>query len=563
MKRLLLISLIVLAAVGGWFVGRKQPRTPLSDGGRKIAFYQSPMHPWIKSDKPGNCTICGMKLTPIYEGEKGFEAAPNMVTLNSNAINVINVQTETVEKRALQRNLEVAGRVEADPTRNRVISAYVDGRVEKLFVNYNGAEVKTGEPLAVIYSPALLTAEQEYLAALSQTNLRSTAKLAEQHDRLIESARQRLKRLGLTDAQVEQTRQTGSTTNFTTQIVAPASGTVMKRDIFEGQYVKEGDRLFELIDLSQVWFVFDVYEQDLPLVQLGQKVQVVSPSLPGKIFTGPVAFIEPTLNEATRSARVRVELQNPHVDDKRALYNGLYANGSIQFQSEPVLTVSRAAVLEPGDAARVYIDHGNGAYEQRTVTLGRRGTDFIEILSGLEIGENVVSGGTLLLDSQAQINQAVSGTTPHQHEDATETPAPQHTEHPTPASSNIQELTPFFDVMHSMGQALASDDLKAYNKHAAELPIPATPQLATLSKTVKASPAKALDAARVEFLPLSIAAAEAARAFKTNQINPGVKVFKCPMFPRPGKNALWVQKDGPLRNPFYGSEMLDCGTEVE
>ncbi|MGZ8900009.1 MAG: heavy metal-binding domain-containing protein, partial [Limisphaerales bacterium] len=135
MKKLVVVILIVLAATAGWFLGRGGS-SGTEGGGRKIALYQSPMHPWIKSDKPGNCTICGMKLTPVYEGEKGFDTDPNIITLSSNAISVVNVQTEIAAQRPLERRLEVAGRVEADQTRNRVLSAYVDGRIEKLFVNF-------------------------------------------------------------------------------------------------------------------------------------------------------------------------------------------------------------------------------------------------------------------------------------------------------------------------------------------------------------------------------------------------------------------------------------------
>src|SRR5688500_9154972 len=370
MKKLLVVLLIVLAGFAGWFVGRG--RTTGGDESataRKVLFYQSAMHPWIKSDKPGNCTICGMKLTPVYEGEKGIETDANMITLSSNAINVINVQTEPAEKRPNEKTLVAADCIEADQTSRGVIAAYVDGRVEKLFVNFTGAEVKQGEPLAVIYSPALLTAEREYLTILAQTNSSNSPRLAEEHNRLVEGARQRLKRLGLTDDQIQRARDSGTATNFTTQIVAPISGTVVKREVFEGQYVKEGDRLFELIDLSHLWFVFEVYEQDLPAISLGQTVTVTAPALPGRTFAGPITFIEPTINEVTRSARVRVELENPVIDGKRALYNGLYASGRIESRSEPVLTVSRSAVIEPGDNARVYVDHGNGGYEQRIVQL--------------------------------------------------------------------------------------------------------------------------------------------------------------------------------------------------
>jgi Cu(I)/Ag(I) efflux system membrane fusion protein len=409
-KVLLAIVLIAVAATVGWYFGHQSHGHHSGEtNGRKVAYYQSPMHPWIKSDKPGNCTICGMKLTPVYEGEKGLDIEGNVVTLSSNAINVLHVQTAPAELRPIERQLNVAGKIEAQEGRYKMLSAYVDGRIEKLFINYVGAEVQQGQPLAILYSPALLTAQREYLTALSQTNFASSPQLAPEHERLVEGARLRLRRLGLTDQQIAEIRTSGAT-NLTTQIVAPIGGTVVARAVVEGQYVKEGEKLFEIADLSQMWFRFDVYEQDLPSIQLGQVVRVTSPALGDKVFEGPITFIDPNINEMSRSARVRVELQNPVFQEngreRRVLYNGLYANGSIGLRTQPVLAVDRNAVLDPGDQPRVYVDKGAGAYEMRPVTLGAHGERFVEIREGLSPGEQVVTAGNLLLDSQAQINQA-------------------------------------------------------------------------------------------------------------------------------------------------------------
>src|SRR3954467_2188208 len=219
-----LIALIVvgvMAGAGGWYLGKRPSGTEKAAQsiGRKILYYQSPMHPWIKSDKPGNCTICGMRMVPVYEGETGVAVSPDVVSLSSNALNVVNVQTAEVKKRPLELQLQVAGRIESDETRYRVISAYVDGRIDKLFVNYIGAEVQAGQPLALIYSPALLTAEREYLTLLDQKKSTASAQLAEENDRMIEAARQRLKRLGLTDAQITSMDK-NSGTNYVTQVVA-------------------------------------------------------------------------------------------------------------------------------------------------------------------------------------------------------------------------------------------------------------------------------------------------------------------------------------------------------
>ena len=251
----LLVVVAVLAGAAGWFAARPERGAgkPVA-GGRKILHYQSPMHPWIISAQPGRCTICGMKLEPIYEGERGFTADGGVVTLGSNTIQVINVQTEMVTNRPLVRNLRVAGTLEDDDTKHRRLSAAADGRVEKLFVNFVGAEVAAGEPLAVFYSPILLTAESEYLTATGQkSGADLSATLREERRQLIGAAAERLERLGYSEIQISALTHRAAS-EARTQVLAPVTGTVVSRNVYEGQYVKEGDLLFELADFSTLWF---------------------------------------------------------------------------------------------------------------------------------------------------------------------------------------------------------------------------------------------------------------------------------------------------------------------
>lgn len=584
MKTFFLVAFIAaLAAAGGWFYGRKTHSTS-EEGGRKISFYQSPMHPWIKSDKPGNCTICGMKLTPVFEGEKGFETDANVITLSSNAINVVNVQTELAQSRPLERTLTVAGKIETDETRFRVISAYVDGRIDKLFVNYTGEEVQAGQPLAMLYSPALLTAEREYLTLLAQTNLTGSANLSTQHERLLEGARQRLRRLGLSNDQIN-TLRSNATTNFTTRVSAPIGGTVVTRAVFEGQYVKEGDKLFEIADLSQMWFRFEVYEQDLPSIKMGDIVRVTSPALGARVYEGPITFIDPNINQEARSARVRVELQNPVIEQdgksRRELFNGLYAEGKIVLRTEPVLSVSRSVVLQPGDGARVFLDQGGGAYVHQPVKTGRQGTDFIEILEGLSEGDKVVSSGNLLLDSQAQINRS-SSSAPADGSKAAPAHDHSHADDSAPHSVEISQaqsgaLTEFLVFVSGLNEQLAADNLPGYTARLASTeqaiasligPFEGSPSLqAQIAKVAAESrnlqPAADLDAARSAYNAFSKATVDLYRAARIGAPDFKVRIYRCPMYPRAGQSAFWVQAQEPLRNPFFGSEMLECGTEVK
>lgn len=419
--KLIVASLLIAAAAAatGWFAGRRLPSgSPQPDQGteRRILFYQSAMHPWIKSDKPGNCTICGMKLTPVYEGEKVAEVSAGIVTLPSNSVTVVHLKTTAVERRKIERTLRVAGRIDDDDTRHRFVSAYVDGRIDKLSVNFVGAEVGEGEPLATFYSPQLLTAEREYLAVLGAgTNAPPTAAMAVQ-SHLITGAEQRLRRLGLSGDQIRQLKDKADG-ELHTDLRAPVSGTVVQRFVYEGQYVKEGDKLFEIADFGTMWFLFDAYEQDLAWLNPGLPVEVTSQALPGKVFTSSIKFIDPNLNALTRSAQVRVEILNPLIEGgdrkRRLLSHRLYGDAVVRGTSQEVLALPRSAVLQSGSHALAYVELGQGVYRQKKVELGRVGDAFVEVISGLAEGDRVVTAGNLLVDAQAQLNQSAMGTEPH------------------------------------------------------------------------------------------------------------------------------------------------------
>ena len=429
------LAVAVLAAGGGWFAANHfggahnhASATKTDFSGRKVLYYQSSMHPWVKADKPGKCTVCGMDLVPIYEGQKGYELSAGTVSLGTNAIQAIHVQTAEASKRPLIRTLRVAGTIDDNDAKHRRLSAYVEGRIEKLHVNFIGAEVKEGEPLATFYSPMLLNAEREYTLLFRQSQMAHSYALTAEHKRLMSAAEQRLVRYGLTTAQIAKL-PFKSETNHLSEILAPMSGTVVTREIYEGQFVKEGDKLFELADFFTMWFQFDLYERDFAWVRVGQEVEITVPSAPGKKFVAAIAFIDPNLNDMTRSARVRVELQNPLLTvqgkSRRELLHKTYAEAVVKLDTPEVLALPRSAVLHTGDRSVVYVDKGGGAYEQRRVKLGRAGDEHLEILDGVKEGERIVTTGNLLIDGQAQLNSQAgepTSTAPaapvHQHTQA-------------------------------------------------------------------------------------------------------------------------------------------------
>ena len=570
MKIFSLFLLLALAALAGWFAGTRSPSAhlgsaaPNASGERRPKFYQSAMHPWIKSDKPGKCTICGMDLTPVYEGDTELSAEAGLVTLSSNQLTVIHVSTEPVRRAAIARTLRVAGTIEDNDQRHRFLSASVAGRVDRLFVNQLGAEVVAGQPLAAVYSPMLLTAVREFLAARSAPG-----------GGLAAAAALRLRQLGLAEDQIAQLPTNFGSNQLTVELLAPMTGTVVAKEVYAGQYVKEGDKLFELADFSSMWFVFDAYERDLAWLKPGLAVEVTAPSLPGQVFTNVIAFIDPNLKDDTRSAKVRVELPNPLVEEggqaRRLIRHRAFADGRVRVETAPLLVVPRSAVLSPGGQAVVYVERGNGAYEQRAVSLGRSGDDVWEVTAGLAEGERVVTRGNLLLDSQAQLNADVS---------AAASPSGTITNAPALLPAQQAAVREFLLLADRLRDTLAADNLEAYN--AAAPPLRAgLPKLggvlreaggwdvavARLEAAAQLEAAPSLEVARRQFHTFSDEIVALAKRVRAGGGFADLRVFQCPMtkksFPGAPAKAEWLQFSVPVRNPYFGAEMLDCGTEVK
>lgn len=378
--RLLILLLIVSSGLG--FTWWRAATTKTAGGAdRKIAYYQDSMHPWIKSAQPGKCTICGMDLTPIHEGDQGFGAASDVVVLNSNQITVLNVQTEEITRQPLRRTLRVAGTLEANETRKTVVAAPAVGRVERLMVDYAGVEVEEGQPLLNFYSPVW--------ANLKRQGVLQSRPVSRAMERVLDPS---------------------DTAAYVTALTAPQAGTVVERNVYLGQYVQEGDKMFTIIDSSILWFRFDVYEQQLPWFELGQKLAVTVPTVPGRVFPATITFVEPTINEASRTVKIRADVANPLVPSgnqrRRLLQYGLYAEARVQAELPGSAVVPRNALLMPGGQAYAYVEKSPGAYERRRVKLGRQGDDFWEVLQGLKVGERVVTSGNVLIDSQAQFAQS-------------------------------------------------------------------------------------------------------------------------------------------------------------
>lgn len=491
--------------------------------------YQCPMHPWIKANAPGKCTICGMDLVAAQPSDT--VAAPGTVALSPSIITTIGVETDVVAVRPLTRTLRVLGSIEDDDTRHRLVTAWAEGRVEKLHVNVVGATVSPGTPLLDLYSPELQVAQREFVQLARAGELAATA---------LPAARARLLKLGLADAQLDELLRSGEPTLVTT-LLAPVGGVIVKKEVYEGQWVKGGDRLLELADFARMWFVFEVYEPDIAWLRTGQTVAISLRSLPGEVIEAPIAFIDPNFNATTLTTKARAVLANPHVSadgTRHPLFHRVTAEARVALDAPTVLAVPRSAVLDPGSGPVAYVETASGRYETRALKLGRRGDTLVEIISGLRAGEKVVTQGALLVDAQAQLAREAAAATVVG----------------ASTSASTEQLTALANAAADGALALAADDFAAYQKvlprlTAASAPFPSLPRI---------EPGDALKPARRSFEPWSTAVADLLRPHRAAL---GLHIFQCPMAPVLGKGR-WVQHDATLRNPFFGSSMAKCGTEL-
>ncbi len=566
MKAIALLLLLAAATTAAFWAGRRvgpahaHDSVASTNAVRRLRFYQSPMHPWITSPEPGNCTICGMKLVPIYEGDAEAQAAPGTVKLQPNSISAVGIATRPITRRPLVRTLRLAGTLDDNAARHRVLSAAVEGRIEAIHVHHPGAEVQEGKILAELYSPPLLTAAREHVALAKSGAAPS----------MLDASAVRLRQLGMTAPQVADLPSTLRPDQRTLPWMSPMGGTVVRRMAFAGQWVREGEPLFELADFSVMWVQLDAYEADLAWLKPGQEIVLTTPSVPGLLLTNRITFIDPNLDPMTRIARVRIEVPNPLVEGVRRLRHKAFVEGRVRVEAPPTLVVPRPAVLNPGGAPFAFVELAPGQYQARPLRLGRVGDDAFEILEGLGENDVVVVQGGLLLDAQSQLQD---GSVSPAGDAPSNTPAMQAPGVAwEPATDDARAaLGAFLKATALASDALASDDLAAFNRA-----IPAIQQsVATMEKLgVNAPPtelfpgnvasAADLTAARRAFHQWTTPWLATAKALRGKSGFDGLRLIKCPMtsrsFPGAPPTATWWQWQAAVRNPWFGKDMLDCGT---
>ncbi len=378
--------------------GMVDPKT-----GKKIKYWAAPMDPTYIRNEPGQSPM-GMDLVPVYE-EAGEEKEPSS-TIRIDPVTQQNmgVRLGRVEKKRLSKSIRTFGTITYDETGLYSVNTKFNGWIEMLYVDFLGERVEKGQPLFDIYSPDLLTAQQEYLIALQQQKgLNGSARKGD--NRLLDASRTRLAYWDLTDEQIAHLEAAGEIQKTIT-IFSPASGVVVKKSALKGHYVKAGEHQYEIADLSTVWVDVDIYEYELPWVHKGMPAEMELSYIPGKRYAGEVLFIYPYLDPKTRTVRLRLSFSNPGNQLKPGMYANVYLQNTLPGKR---LVVPQEAVIDSGVRKRVFVSRGKGKFEPRDVTIGAEGNDYeFEVIDGLAEGEEIVLSGQFLFDSESRLKEAIA-----------------------------------------------------------------------------------------------------------------------------------------------------------
>jgi RND family efflux transporter MFP subunit len=377
---------------------------------RKILYWYDPMHPQYRSDKPGIAPDCGVELVPKYADQDNRSTPAEMpsgaLRITPERQQLIGVRTGTVRPERLERTIRTTGQVAFDETRIAHVHTKVNGYIEDVFVDFVGKFVRRGDPLFTIYSPDLVATQEEYLIARRGQKSLSDAsypELSHNADSLVRAALERLRLWDVNDADIRALESTGQAKRTLT-IYSPATGVVTERAAYHhGRYVTPDTDLYTIVDLSNVWVLADVFENEVPYVRLGQRAQMQLSYLGNRSYTGRVSFIYPTLDPKTRTVKVRLEFPNPGF----ALKPEMYADVELKVDYGTHLVVPREAVLDSGTEQIVFIAHPEGFFEPRKVQVGPTADGRTVILSGLRPGETIVTSGNFLIDSESRLKSAL------------------------------------------------------------------------------------------------------------------------------------------------------------
>ena len=548
------------------------------------------MHPQIKQDKPGQCPICAMDLIPLNTMQSaGDEVDPNEIVLSESASKLADIQTMKVSKGTPQKTVYLQGKVQADERNIAELTARFGGRIEKLFVNFTGQNVRQGEKLATLYSPDLITAQRELLEAVS---------FKESRPSFYTSVRAKLKLWDLSDDQIAAIEEKGEPLLYF-DVLSPISGTVMMRHVALGDYVKEGSALFQVTDLKKVWVMFDAYESDLPWIKIGDHVGLSIPSIPGKEYEGKVAYIDPYIDAKTRIAKVRIELSNSGLTLKPEMFANGVLHSNIAESSDKLL-IPKSSILWTGKRAVVYVKVAEREFPSflyREITLGPEAGNFYVVADGLMEGEIIAVNGVFKIDAAAQLEGKPSMMNPgggrvsqgHDHGSMGAGEASgevDHSEHQAgEADKSVvkvstvfkEQLQKVYDSYILMTEAFVATNAEQVSIHAykvksglqkvdmallqGEAHMEWMRQLGKLNETIdQIASSRLISDQRLVYAEFNNTFYKSLKSFGLDR---GTTYYQyCPMA-NGDVGAYWFSNKKDIENPYFGEEMLKCGETKE
>lgn len=571
------IKIIIIAAVMlglGWFLGsffnNKAPQAEMpqehnhtnnSEGEEQV--WTCSMHPQIRQNEPGDCPICGMDLITISEGSSND---PLVLEMTQEAVKLASVRTTIVGEDLVtdEKVLQLTGKVQADERLAASQVAHIPGRIEKLYVSFTGEPVQKGQKLADIYAPDLINAQQELIEA---------TKLGDYNEGLLEAARKKLYYWKI-DSSIIRAIEKDKIIRETFPLFADESGIVLKKRIAVGDYVKQGEVLFDLMNLKKVWVLFDAYEDDLASIKIGDRIEFTTPSIPNRTFRSSVSFIDPVINQNTRVASIRTEIRNSNGQLKpEMLVSGALVK---KIQRNQLLTIPKSAVIWTGKRSVVYTkveDTQVPSFRFQEIEIGDAVGNQYQVLSGLEAGVEVVTNGNFVIDAAAQLNNQASAMNKDVLIKGQENMEvlPDYTEEaPLEFKQQIANLA---DAYLQLKDALVATDPKLASEMSKEV----LTKLSSVNMTLIKDDAHlfwmdqlAAMQAHGEKISASDEVEEQRKQFDflSQALIKSVKVFgiptdtyyvqHCPMaFDNEG--ADWLSGEEEILNPYFGDQMLKCG----
>ena len=572
MKKYIIYTAILLLGLAlGWLIfGDRNPADQSAVAHQHDAkeadsdLWTCSMHPQIRLPEPGDCPICGMDLIPLDAANNNLN--PLVFEMTEDAMSIANIQTSTVGQSSHGNagQLKLSGRIKADETNSASIVAHIAGRIEKLYVSYTGEKINKGQKVASIYAPKLIAAQKELLEAY---------KVKEMQPELYEATVNKLKFWKLTDTQIQNIISSEKLIE-SFAIYADYAGVVINKKVSVGDYVNEGESLFDLQNLNKLWAVFDVYESDLSHFKIGQKISFKTPALPNKTFTSTINFLDPVINPNTRTAAIRLSINN----GGQQLKPEMFIEGKMQLDDKNAgaISIPKSAVLWTGERSVVYVKQPNlstPSFEFREIVLGQAVGKNYQVISGLSNGEEIVTNGAFVIDASAQLNNQSSMMNRNLLVNEDGEPAlPDYTTSATTLFKNqLQEvLASYLQIKNAL---IASDDklveskrgklIAAINKVDMKQLKGAAhvywmnegKELLNLAKKFEAG--EGLEMQRTHFSEFSNLLIQLTKVFGVESDTYYVQY--CPM--AENKNGgYWLSLSQDINNPYFGDAMLGCGS---